>query len=208
MASDILSQLERHLVSKGYTRYEGHSGEYPRQQETLRALARAPGVSNIMEIGFNCGHSAATLLDANPEARVTSFDLGWHTYVSVGKEFIDARFPNRHTLVLGDSMVTVPEFSKSHADGFCFDLILVDGGHEYHIAKADVLNCRRLAKKDTILVVDDVVFTPGWEEGWTHGPTRVWKEMVESGEIVETHRDELFNPNMKGRGFTVGRYNI
>ena len=213
MLPDILFELEAYLKSKGHTRYEGNSGEYPMQQETMWQLAKTEGVSNIMEIGFNCGHSAAILLDANPTAHVTSFDIGWHNYISIGKEFIDAKFPNRHTLILGNSLTTVPEYAANRVDSKstdkqCFDIILIDGGHEYNVAKADVLNCRNLANNKTLVILDDVVFTPGWDAGWTHGPTQVWKEMIESNEITEILRHELFRDDMKGRGFVVGRYNI
>ena len=39
-------------------------------------VARGPSVKTLCETGFNAGHSAAIWMNANPEARMFSFDLG------------------------------------------------------------------------------------------------------------------------------------
>ena len=75
-----------------------------------------------MEIGFNAGHSAELFLKYT-SAHVTSFDLGDHPYVTHAKEYIDAYYPGRHSLILGDSTVTVPKCIGK------YDIIFIDGGH-------------------------------------------------------------------------------
>ena len=65
-----------------------------------------------MEIGFNAGHSAELFLSNNKNINVLSFDIGGHQYVKYGKEFIDNKYPNRHALILGDSVQTVPSFAE------------------------------------------------------------------------------------------------
>jgi len=37
------------------------------------------------------------------------------------------------------------------------DLVFIDGGHDYEIAKKDLENCRPLSDHDTIVIMDDVV---------------------------------------------------
>ena len=74
-----------------------------------------------MEIGFNAGHSSELFLKYT-SAHVTSFDLGEHPYVSHAKEYIDA-YPGRHSLIIGDSTVTVPKCIGK------YDIIFIDGGH-------------------------------------------------------------------------------
>ena len=64
-----------------------------------------------MEIGFN-GDILLSYFYELIQHQVTSFDIG-HITVAKGKQFIDEKFPNRHRLTKGDSLVTVPEFSKS-----------------------------------------------------------------------------------------------
>ena len=95
----------------------------------------------------------------------------------------------------------LPEYIKKNP-GKTFDLIFIDGGHEYSIAKADMTNCRNLAHKDTILILDDTIYTPGWELSFTKGPTAVWLEFLKDGLITETTRKDY----ARGAGMSWGKY--
>jgi hypothetical protein len=165
--------LSEFLNSKGCEMKEGGCCDVPQQAEDLAELIKRPGVFNVMEIGFNAGSSADVFLKNNKNIKLTSFDIGEHQYSRVAKEYIDAAYPGRHTLVIGDSTQTIPEFICDVK----FDIIFIDGGHEYEVAKADVANCHRLAHENTILVVDDTLFKDGWWDLWTIGPTKVWLEI-------------------------------
>ena len=81
-------------------------------------------------------------------------------------------------------------------------MIFIDGGHDYEISKADMENCFHLAHKDTIVILDDTIFTQGWEQGYTIGPTRSWIEHLQENKIVELNRKDYCN----GRGMSWGKY--
>jgi len=66
------------------------------------------------------------------------------------------KYPNRHKLIIGDSTKSVPEYIKNNND-IKFDIIYIDGGHEYNIAKQDLINCHKLAHKNTLVILDDVI---------------------------------------------------
>jgi predicted O-methyltransferase YrrM len=83
-----------------------------------------------------------------------------------------------------------------------FDLIFIDGGHDYNIANADLENCRKLANKDTIVILDDTIYTADWEAEWTIGPTKTWVEHMENGTITEINRVEY----QSGIGMSWGKY--
>jgi len=188
------------LNSRGFYEFEGYSQQVPQQVEDLIALTNRPNI-NVMEIGFNAGHSTEIFLQNNNNLTVTSFDLGDHNYVIAAKEYIDETFPNRHTLILGDSRKSVPMYITNNPNAK-FDVIFIDGGHNYEIATADLDNCLKLAHKDTIVILDDTMFTSGWEAGYTIGPTRAWKEHLEQNKIIELNRKDY----SRGRGMSWGKY--
>ncbi|WP_299572304.1 class I SAM-dependent methyltransferase [uncultured Williamsia sp.] len=172
----------------------------------LRTLAEAPGIRRVVEIGFNAGFSTHAFLSAHPDVTVTSFDLGEHAYGSRAKAQIDADFPGRHTLIIGDSLSTVPEYADAHP-GETFDLVFVDGGHTYEVASADIRNMARLSDGETVLVIDDLLPHRPWGEG----VIRAWDEAIETGVVVQTtlYADgaevDVVGPDA-ARAWAVGRY--
>jgi predicted O-methyltransferase YrrM len=197
MLSDYLTKNGVHFGED----YEGFSGQFPGELIILAHFARKSNVREIMEIGFNAGHSSELMLLENPNAKVTSFDLGRVRAMQYGKDYIDATFPGRHTLILGDSRNTVLEFKRNNPTKR-FDLIFIDGGHTYEVAKIDMIRSSGLAHKDTIVIVDDIVHVPGWSAGWTVEPTKVWEEAKKFNEIVELGRVV----DRPGIGLAWGKY--
>jgi len=190
------------LNNRGFYSFEGYSQQVPEQVKDLVKLSNNPNI-NMMEIGFNAGHSAEVFLQNNKDLTLTSFDLGIYDYIKPAKEYIDSTYPNRHTLILGDSRITIPIYLQIKKDAK-FDIIFIDGGHHYEIAKADMENCFHFAHKDTIVILDDTIFTKCWEEEWTIGPTRTWIEHLQQNKIIELNKKEYCS----GRGMSWGKYRI
>jgi predicted O-methyltransferase YrrM len=99
------------LSSRSFTVWEGQlvAGQVMSMLETL---ANNPSITRCLEIGFNGGLSAATILSARPNISLVSVDIGLHEYVLKAKNTIDSKFPGRHTLVIGDSLQAVPQLAK------------------------------------------------------------------------------------------------
>lgn len=193
-SNNLNKELWEYIAQQNKTTFEGSSTI---QEETEDLIRWCKDAKSIMEIGFNAGNSAVTFLK-NSSAHLTSFDIGLHETVQVGKEFIDKTYSGRHSLIIGDSTVKVPEFISNNP-GKTFDLIFIDGGHDYHVALADFENCRMLSGPDTIVIMDDV-----WDGGphWCKGPTRVIRENERNRTIfvIEERKYEY------GRGIAVFKY--
>ena len=189
------------LKNKGFDHFcEGYSQQEYKQIEDLINLTSKPNI-NVMEIGFHAGHSAEIFLQNNKDLTLTSFDLGRYGYETSAKEYIDISYPNRHKLIFGDSKTTVPFFFQNNKD-IKFDVIFIDGGHDYETAKCDFDNCFYLAHKDTIIIVDDTMYTKEWEQEWTLGPTKTWTENLEKNKLIEINRKDY----SMGRGMSWGKY--
>jgi SAM-dependent methyltransferase len=172
----------------------------------LMYLARARKAISIAEIGFNIGFSSIAFLESSPQAKVTSFEINTEASVESAKEFIDSRYPDRHHLIYGDSTHTIPAFQMPlSSDGF--DLVFIDGGHDYSCVKADIANARRLAKPGATIVVDDL--TPWFK--WGVGPATAWDEAVRDDIVtpLEYMSDALAVSRVQGpaeRVWAVGQY--
>jgi len=187
--------LHSYLLGKGFTDFEGFSQQLPQQVEDLGKCVSNDSIKTMLEIGFNAGHSAEVFLATNPNIHLTSYDLKAHDYTATGKEFIDLAYPGRHTIIYGDSMITVRE------DKNTYDAFFIDGGHDYKCANADVRNCYKLANHGSLVIVDDVV-SPINQREWTEGPSRVWNEVLEEGLVKQIFAREY----APGRGMVVGYY--
>ena len=192
--------LKVYLQKNNCNIIEGYSRSCYKETIILQMLCSDNSIKNILEIGFNAGHSSDLFLDNNQGCSVISFDIGEHSYVKVAKEYIDKTYPNRHTLIIGDSTKTIPNYKTD----IKYDLIFIDGGHLYEVAKADLLNCKKLSHKDTIVIMDDTINKKDWEREYTIGPTRAWNEGIKSGLITQISSLD-FEP---GRGMSWGKYNI
>ena len=196
-----MTNLDSFLKSLNYTMSEGYCAQVPQQQEELRKLVSNKSVKNVLEIGFNGGHSSELFLDTNKDVKVVSFDINRHKAVDLGKFFIDEVYPERHTLILGNSLTTVPDYAKNNTTKF--DLIFIDGGHEYVFSKGDLHNCKALAHEKTVVIMDDTQWTPQLRAGWNDGPNKSWLEARDSGLIKQIACVDF---NVPGRGMSWGNY--
>ena len=113
--------------------------------------AAAEASENIIEIGFNAGHSCLLFLMANPTAKIVCFDICEHTYTVPCFEYLSAIFPGRLTLIKGDSRETLASYRALSK----FDMAHIDGAHDKDIADADFKNILPIVKSGGLIVWDD-----------------------------------------------------
>lgn len=115
----------------------------------------------VAEIGFNAGVSACFYLDKG--CTVVSFDLGFHSYCFYAKLWIDKKYPDQHMLINGSSFRSIPQFNTM--SNMKFDVIFIDGDHTFFGAYWDIINCKNISHKDTLVILDNVVPHRGVGEG-------------------------------------------
>jgi GR25 family glycosyltransferase involved in LPS biosynthesis/lipopolysaccharide biosynthesis glycosyltransferase/predicted O-methyltransferase YrrM/mannosyltransferase OCH1-like enzyme len=177
-----------------------NSSESREQGERLRLLVKQSCAKNIMEIGFNAGHSSELFLSLDSKINITSFDIGVHKYIKHAKEFIDKKFPGRHELVIGDSMKTIPKFYLDNPNRK-FDLIFIDGGHSELCAISDLVNSQRLAHENTIVVLDDTRKSEPMRE-WNKSVNMAWLKVKNSGKVKQLGSEDYG----ENRGQSWGKY--
>jgi len=135
---------------------------------------------DILEIGFNAGHSALLFLLSNTHSKLVCFDNCKHKYTEKCYEYLRKKFGDRIELIKGDSNKKLTEYYYRNSKRF--DLLHIDGGHDNIVANNDFFNCYKLAKEDSIIIWDDV---------WLQSLQILWnkykeRRYVEEFKLLET----------------------
>ena len=194
------SNLDKNFIFEGGE----NSIENKGQAKRLIELCNKYNCKNIMEIGFNAGHSADLFLSIDQNIKVTSFDIGVNKYVDYGKKFIDNKYPGRHSLILGDSKKTIPDFFQGNSN-IKFDLIFIDGDHSEVGAISDLFNCKKLSHSETIVVMDD---TRNEEPmaSWNINVNKAWQKCISAGIVYQIESEDYNQEGSCARGQSWGKY--
>lgn len=150
-----------------------------------------PNIKNIAEIGFIHGHCANTLLTLKPDANMVSFEIDYadNNAAKYGKEYIDLNFSGRHTLIPGDSLVTVPNYV-----GETFDLIIVSGRCDLKYVTKSINNMKRLCNENTICILDEFDCNDPNKRKLNHrlhDPSDIYRTMLNENKLEHLYFDDL-----------------
>jgi hypothetical protein len=188
---------ELNEVLRPFVLVEGFVAQEPEEVKEYVSLARDLYVKTICETGYNAGHSTLLWMLANPEAQVYSFDLGQYPYTIASVAWMEKKFPGRFHFTKGNSVETLPKFIVDNPHVRC-DVTVVDGGHDFPIASADLLNMQALASSNGRVILDD---TP-CAVTWCMGPSLAWTSMLEQNRVVPVKSI----PMGPYRGFVTGQF--
>lgn len=131
----------------------------------------------ILEIGFLYGSSTLMFL-TNTDASVLSIDNYYDDTVEFARNYISNLYPDRFKLIHGNSYDIIPSLKD------LYDLIFIDGNHDYETVLSDVMQCKKHVHKDTIIIMNDVITDE--RDGmmcWNAGPTNVYKLLLSSNMV-------------------------
>lgn len=161
---------------------EGNSTQSLLQTEFLKKYKE--NFTNVLEIGFNAGHSSEIFLSSNPNSIVTSIDIGYWYYGKFGVEFLKCKYPNRLKLIFKDSILALKDFSNIQ-ENKVYNFIYIDGNHTYEYAYNDIKNCKKFSNHNTLVAIDDVVLDERNKTLANTGPTQAWLDLLKEGFITE-----------------------
>lgn len=138
-------------------------------QKNLMTLAKLS--QNILEIGFNMGHSALFMLIANPNCKIDCIDICEHIYTQHCFNYLSTVFSNRIRLLKGSSHSVLENYEEPDAD-----LCHIDGNHEFHTANIDFFLSKDKVKIGGFIVFDDT---------WLYHLMNLWKGYLHSKIVSE-----------------------
>jgi predicted O-methyltransferase YrrM len=125
---------------------------YEKQEALFEICQKLPIDAKVLEIGVFDGSSALLMLMAHPTIHIIGIDICENDYPETAVAVLNRQFANRYTLVRGSSG---EEINRLPA-GSRFDLVHIDGDHNYEGINSDILNVRNFVDDKTIVVLDDI----------------------------------------------------
>ena len=210
MENNITSlSVEEYLKKMLYfnANVEGNVSNRKKQVEDINKILNDYKPINVLEIGFNSGHSSELFLENNNNINYLGFDIGINKQTLPMSDFMKLKYGNRFNLIIGDSIISLPEYIKNN-NSKKFDLIFIDGGHDYKIAKSDFDNCKKLSNEHTIIIFDDVMYDKSYIREYNKGPNKVWKDALDNNEIIQLGIEEYQGTvrKYKKRGMVWGKF--
>lgn len=167
----------------------------------LKSICDVTTINKVIEIGFLAGHSAELFLKLNDQVNVVSIDEGVLQSVKAGKDYIDLNYPNRHTLINGNSNNILKD-ENCIVSQVKYDIIFIDGSFKYDIVKQDIILSKKLAHSNTIVIINNVLKNKNWMKYWTQETSNAVDWLKMSGYINNLHNIDID----VGRGTVFCKY--
>ena len=127
--------------------HEGHAQLTEKTCDVAKKVYEISNPKNILEIGFNAGHTAFMWLTMFPDVKYHSVDICFHPYTMSHMKKLKEIFGDRFGYGKGDSKNLNLNFVKK------FDFVFIDGSHEEEGIQKDYNLCN-LAEVEWILIDD------------------------------------------------------
>lgn len=160
-----------------------------------RSLIQYFKAKNIIELGTSLGINTL-YMSHQIDGQMYTFEGATNISELAGKQFEIARAKNI-SIISGNIDQTLPSFLDTIET---VDFALMDANHRYKPTMAYFELLKKKAQRHTIIVVDDIHYSPGME--------KAWQELVESSSVygsVDLFRCGLvfFDPSLNRQHFVL-----
>jgi hypothetical protein len=153
------------------------------KQRNLYSVAKYGG-DNIIEIGFNAGHSALIFLIANPKSIIKCFDTCTNKYTKLCFDYLHSVFGYRISLIKGNSKEVYSKFCSNKNK--LYDTFHIDGSKDYNISNIDYFNSRSIANVGSVII---------WDTSQPHLKS-LWEGYKNDKDLMELKlADVTYNPH-------------
>jgi predicted O-methyltransferase YrrM len=156
----IVEETKEPLEESIMTKHFSMNIEFNLKQIDLYTLTRYS--KNILNIGFNAGHSTLIMLLSNSRSQITCFDIMEHKYSERCYEYLRQHFPNRIKLVEGDSINTLHVYKTESK----FDMVNINGSQTSREMNLDFWNAKSLSTNDAFVIWNNLDFYSGGYVLW------------------------------------------
>ena len=153
--SYINKNIKRNFHKMMYTTFYG----WPK----LLAKFMNPSSEYILELGFTGGFTTLYMLE-NTTSYVITIDKMNFDYHYFGKNFVDAKYPNRHTLLVGAPGQLTTHFDE-HYKNIKFGLIYINKSKHFDHIYNYLVSYRKYAHEDTIIFLKGTTPHAAWGIG-------------------------------------------
>jgi len=111
--------------------------------------------TEILELGTNLGFTSLAL--AENDMRVTSIEGNPYLY-----EFLDKELSHENLVIENDTFLSYLSRNQKK-----YDLIYIDGNHQYDATLELINQCHNLLNQNGIILIDDIRWSAGMKKAWS-----------------------------------------
>ena len=143
----ISVQDQYHAVFPEFEKIEGHARLTEKTCDIIKEIYDIAKPTNMLEIGFNAGHTAFGWMTLCPELSYHSVDICYHPHTEPHAEKIKELFTDRFNFAKLDSKELTPDMIEQ------YDMVFIDGDHSERGLHSDYELCNKAKIK--WLLIDD-----------------------------------------------------
>lgn len=180
---------ECEFLTDGWPYEEGHVVPDNNTCRMMHVICKLTCCQNVLEIGFNYGHSAYTFMSMNKELVYHSVDIGQYEHTLVNAKKVKEVFGDRFEFTQKSSFDIDPTTIEH------YDMVFIDGDHRTDGMSSDMNLCN--AARVEYILIDDYVKCMSTNEDEIH-PMKLVQHYLSKPDFPYRRLEEFSYPATDG----------